>query len=131
MNSPEAVRVTDQEGIQGTIDTTAWPLDGSRAEVRVQIESGQQVLVPLKALIRQDEGHCYVPTALADLKRGRREGIDPRELPLVLPVIVEELGAQKRTLETGRVSIRKIVHEREELVDDRFSAMRSSSSTCP
>jgi hypothetical protein len=70
MNPRAAVRVTDQEGIQGTIDTAAWPLDGSRAEVLVQLESGQQVLVPLKALIRQDEGHYYAPMALADLERG-------------------------------------------------------------
>jgi len=117
MNPPAAVRVTDQEGVHGTIDTTAWPLDGSRAEVLVSLESGQQVLVPLKALIWQDEGRYYVPMALADLERGRRAGTDPREPPLVLPVIVEALDVQKRTVETGRVSIRKIVHEREELVD--------------
>lgn len=117
MNPPEAVRVTDQEGIQGIIDTTAWPLDGSRTEVLVQLESGQQVLVPLKALVRQEEGHYYVPMALADLERGHRAGSDPREPPLVLPVIVEALDVQKRAVETGRVRIRKIVHEREELVD--------------
>jgi hypothetical protein len=59
MNPPEAVRVTDQQGVHGTIDTTAWPLDGSRAEVLVQLENGQRVLVPLKALIRRDESHYY------------------------------------------------------------------------
>jgi uncharacterized protein (TIGR02271 family) len=117
MNPPAVVRVTDQEGVHGTIDTTAWPLDGSRAEVLVSLESGQQVLVPLKALIRQDEGRSYVSMALADLERGRRAGTDPLETPLVLPVIVEELDVQKRTVETGHVRIRKIVHEREELVD--------------
>jgi uncharacterized protein (TIGR02271 family) len=118
MNPPDAVRVTDQEGVHGTIDTAAWPLDGSRAEVLVQLESGQQVLLPLKALIRQDEGRYYVPMALTDLEHGRRAGTDPSEPPLMLPVIVEELEVQKRTVETGRVRIHKIVQERETLVDE-------------
>jgi uncharacterized protein (TIGR02271 family) len=34
-----------------------------------------------------------------------------------LPVIVEALAVQKRTVETGRVRIRKRVHEHEEIVD--------------
>jgi hypothetical protein len=69
MNPPVVVRVTDPQGVHGTIDTTAWPLDGSQAEVLVQLESGQQVLVPLKALIRQDEGRYYIPMTLAELNR--------------------------------------------------------------
>jgi hypothetical protein len=40
--------------------TTAWPLDGSRAEVLVALENGQQ-LVPLTPLIRQDEGRYLCP----------------------------------------------------------------------
>jgi uncharacterized protein (TIGR02271 family) len=118
MNPPATVRVTDPQGVHGTIDTTAWPLDGSRAEVLVQLEGGQQVLVPVQALIRQDEGRYYVPMALADLERRRRTGPDPREPPLVLPVIAEALDVQKRTVETGRVRIHKTVHEREALVDE-------------
>jgi uncharacterized protein (TIGR02271 family) len=117
MNPPTAVRVTDPEGVQGTIDTTAWPLDGSRAEVVVALESGRQVWVPLKALVRQDEGRYVVALALADLARLGRAAGDPREPPLVLPVIVEVLDVQKRTVETGRVRIRKRVQEHEEIVD--------------
>jgi uncharacterized protein (TIGR02271 family) len=117
MNPSEAVRVTDPQGVHGTIDTTAWPLDGSKAEVLVSLESGQQVLVPVQALIRQDEGRYYIPWALADLERGRRAGADPPEPPLVVPVIEEALDVQTRTVETGRVRITKVVHEREELVD--------------
>jgi uncharacterized protein (TIGR02271 family) len=117
MNPLAVVRVTDPEGVHGTIDTTAWPLDGSRAEVVVQLESGQQVRVPFEALIRQDEGLYSVPMGLADLERGRRAGTDSRGLPLVLPVIAEAFDVQKRIVESGRVRIRKIVHAREEIVD--------------
>jgi uncharacterized protein (TIGR02271 family) len=118
MNSPATVRVTDPQGVHGTIDTTAWPLDGSRAEVLVSLEGGQQVLVPFKALIRQDEGRYEVPMALADLERRRRAGTDPREPPLVLPVLAEALDVQTRTVETGRVRLHKTVQTREVLVDE-------------
>jgi uncharacterized protein (TIGR02271 family) len=115
MNPPTAVKVTDPQGVHGTIDTAAWPLDGSRAAVLVQLESGRQVLVPVHLLIREEEGRYSVPMALADLER--HAGADAREPPLVLPVIQETLAVETRPVETGRIRIRKIVHEREELVD--------------
>jgi uncharacterized protein (TIGR02271 family) len=116
MNPPATVRVTDPQGVHGTIDTTIWPLDGRRAEVLVSLESGQQVWVPVPLLIREEEGRYSVPMALADLER--RAGADPREPPLVLPVLAEALDVQTRTLETGRVRIHKTVHERQVLVDE-------------
>jgi uncharacterized protein (TIGR02271 family) len=116
MNPPAAVTVTDPQGVHGTIDTAAWPLDGSRAEVLVQLETGQQVLVPLQMLIREEEGRYAVPMALAELER--RAGADPREPPLVLPVLAEVLDVRTRTVETGRVRIHKTVHAREVLVDE-------------
>ena len=116
MNPPAAVTVTDPQGVHGTIDTAAWPLDGSRAEVLVSLESGQQVLVPLQMLIREEEGRYAVPMALAELER--RAGADPREPPLVLPVMAEVLDVQTRRVETGRVRIHKTVQAREVLVDE-------------
>ena len=116
MNPPAAVTVTDPQGVHGTIDTTAWPLDGRRAEVLVSLESGQQVLVPVHLLIREEEGRYAVPIALADLER--RAGADPSEPPLVLPVMAEALDVQTRRVETGRVRIHKTVQTREVLVDE-------------
>jgi uncharacterized protein (TIGR02271 family) len=116
MNPPAAVTVTDPQGVHGTIDTAAWPLDGSRAEVLVSLESGQQVLVPLQMLIREEEGRYAVPMTLAELER--RAGADPREPPLVLPVLAEVLDVQTRRVETGRVRIHKTVQAREVLVDE-------------
>ena len=37
---------------------------------------------------------------------------------LVVPVLVEELEVQKRVVETGKVRLTKVVHERETLVDE-------------
>jgi uncharacterized protein (TIGR02271 family) len=74
------------------------------------------VLVPVHILIREEEGRYAVPMALAELER--RAGADPREPPLVLPVIQEALDVRTRRVETGRVRITKVIHEREELVDE-------------
>ena len=116
MNPPAAVRVTDPQGVHGTIDTTAWPLDGSRAEVLVSLEGGRQVWVPVQMLILEAEGRYAIPMALAELEW--RAGAAPREPPLVLPVMVEELDVRTRRVETGRVRLHKTVHTREVLVDE-------------
>jgi uncharacterized protein (TIGR02271 family) len=116
MNPPAVVRVTDPQGVHGTIDTAAWPLDGRRAAVPVSLEGGRQVWVPVRLLSREAEGRYAVPMLLAELER--RAGAAPREPPLVLPVLAEALDVQTRRVETGRVRIHKAVHTREVLVDE-------------
>ncbi len=111
------VRVTAKDGVHGTLDTIAWPLDGSKAEVLVQLESGQQVLVPMEALIPQGEGHYALTMDLAALAQ-QHGGRASHQQPRVLPVIVEELEVQKRSRETGRVRITKRVHDQEVLIDE-------------
>jgi uncharacterized protein (TIGR02271 family) len=115
MNPPTVVRVTDPQGVQGTIDTAAWPLDSRRAEVPVSLEGGRQVWVPVQILTREADGRYAIPIALAELERA---GAVPREPPLVLPVLAEELDVQTRRVETGRVRLHKTVHTREVLVDE-------------
>jgi uncharacterized protein (TIGR02271 family) len=116
MNPPAIVQVTDPQGVHGTVDTTAWPLDGRRAEVPVSLEGGRQVWVPVQMLIPEAEGRYAIPTALAGLER--RAGADSPEPPLVLPVLEEVLDVQTRRVETGRVRLHKTVHTREVLVDE-------------
>ena len=115
MNPPTIVWMTDPQGVQGTIDTTAWPLDGRRAEVPVSLEGGRQVWVPVQMLIPEAEGRYSLPVALADLERA---GAAPPEPPLVLPVMAEVLDVQTGRVETGRVRIHKTVQAREVLVDE-------------
>ena len=118
MNPPAAVRVTDPQGVHGTIDATAWPLDGSRAEVLVQLENGPQLLVPLEVLVRQEDGSYRLTVDAAAFERRPRADAAPSEPPLVLPIMVEELDVQTRRVETGRVRLHKTVHTREVLVDE-------------
>jgi uncharacterized protein (TIGR02271 family) len=117
MNPSAVVRVTDPQGGHGTIDTTAWPVDGSRAEVLVQLEGGRQVLVPLELLVREEDGSYRLTVDTAAWEHPHGASADAREPPLVLPVIAETLTVDTRPVETGRIRIRKVVHEREELVD--------------
>ena len=116
MNPPAAVTVTDPQGVHGTIDTAAWPLDGRRAEVPVSLEGGRQVWVPVQMLI--PEARYAIPTVLAELERRPRADADRPEPPLVLPVLAEALDVQTRRVETGRVRLHKTVQTREVLVDE-------------
>jgi uncharacterized protein (TIGR02271 family) len=118
MNPPATVSVTDPQGVHGTIDTAAWPLDGRRAEVPVSLEGGRQVWVPVQMLVPEAEGRYSIPMALAELARRPRADADRPEPPLVVPVLAEVLDVQTRRVETGRVRLHKTVHTREVLVDE-------------
>jgi uncharacterized protein (TIGR02271 family) len=117
MTAPETVHVTSPGGLRGTINTATWPMDGSRAEVLVEIEGGAPVLVPLETLVRQEDGSYRLTFDPVALKRQDGTGYKLQEPPVVLPVIQEALDVQTTPVETGRVRIRKIVREREEVVD--------------
>jgi uncharacterized protein (TIGR02271 family) len=118
MAAPETVRVTGPGNLRGTIDTAAWPLDNSRAEVLVQLEGGAAALVPLDALVRQDDGSYHLSLDSAAFEQRKAAGgARASDSPLVLPVIEETLDVHTTPVEKGRVRIRKMVHEREELVD--------------
>jgi stress response protein YsnF len=98
------------------IDTAAWPLDSSRAEVLIQFEDGASMLVPLETLARQDDGSYRLTLESAMFER-RGAGGRVSGAPIVLPLIQETLEMHTTPVETGRVRIRKVVHEREETID--------------
>ena len=116
MASPEIVQVTGPGSLRGTIDTAAWPLDSCRAQVFVQLEDGTSLLVPREALVRQEDGSYHLILDPATLERRDASG-EVRDSPLVVPVLQEVLDVHTSPVETGRVRIRKIVHEHEEIVD--------------
>jgi uncharacterized protein (TIGR02271 family) len=91
--------------------------------------------VPVDELVLQNDGSFILPFSLSDLTRPheekRRKTNDNandetlvtsnrtrEEEQIVMPVIAETLDVQKRKVETGGVRIKKIVHEREEVVDE-------------
>ena len=116
MTLPGIVAVIGPGGLRGTIDTATWPLDGSRADVLVQFENAAPVLVPFGTLEQQHDGSYHLHLDPARLEH-RDMGSKPDEHVLVVPVIEETLDVGTQPVETGRIRLRKVVHEREVLVD--------------
>jgi len=118
MQIASASKVQDKDGVWGTVVSGASHLVSHTAQVVVQTESGQQFLVPTDLLVPQPDGSYALPRRLAELEHyGSEPGVH-QDKPLVVPVAVEELDVQKRTVETGTVRITKVVHEHETTVDE-------------
>jgi uncharacterized protein (TIGR02271 family) len=111
-------KVKDKDGAWGTVVPGSPHLPSNTAQVVVQLENGQQLLVPTDVLVQQPDGSYYLPLRLAELEHYGSEHSVHQDKPLVVPVLVEELEVQKRLVETGKVRITKVVHERETLVDE-------------
>ncbi|HVF54557.1 MAG TPA: DUF2382 domain-containing protein, partial [Pyrinomonadaceae bacterium] len=133
------VTVTDSEGLRGTLDTASQTPDAGSGQVLLHLETGQQVLVPAEELIPQTDGSYTLPFSLSEVltqarhdagqTRGGSDGSSSsrgeagassyrdRER-IVMPVVEEKLDVRKQRVEGGGVRIRKIVREREEIVDE-------------
>jgi uncharacterized protein (TIGR02271 family) len=109
--------VRGQDGWRGTVIPPAPHPWSDPAHVRVQLESGEQYLVPAAVVLPQPAGSVYVPLRVAELVAAPWE--EPVEtMYAVVPVRAEALEVQKRLVETGKVRMTKVVHERETLVDE-------------
>lgn len=115
-----SVVVTDFDGLRGTVEASEREIDRSQSEVLVHFENGQQLLVPTAQLIQRQDGSYFLPFSLAKPNtQGDTSTNEPEdEETLVVPVLAEQLDLQKRRVETGGVRVKKIVHEREEIVDE-------------
>jgi uncharacterized protein (TIGR02271 family) len=125
MNRNSQLHITDKNGVRGTIDVSAGPpFDGDGAQVLVRLEDGQAVVVPTGALVPRKEDGYFLPSSLIELERFDPDDMtipektQPRRELLVMPIIEEELSVERHEVETGRVRIRKVVREREEVVDE-------------
>ena len=117
MQSMNSVVVRGKDGWCGTVLPPASPPRSDSTHVRVQLESGEHYLVPAAVVIPQQDGSVYVPLRVAELVPAPRE--EPVEtIYAVVPVLAEELEVKTRVVETGKVRLTKIVHEREVHVDE-------------
>jgi uncharacterized protein (TIGR02271 family) len=117
MSATESSRVIGKDGLQGTIIRTEPAADGSATQALVQFADGQQAIMPLHTLVAQADGSYYAPISQADLNARQTTTMAAGET-VVLPVVAEELEVGKQTITTGVVRVRKLVHEREEMVDE-------------
>ena len=111
-------KVKDKDGVWGTVVSGSPHLCSHAAQVVVQTASGQQFLVPTAMFVPQPDGSYALPLRLAELEHAGSEHRVHQDEPVVVPVLVEELEVQKRPVETGKVRITKVVHERETVVDE-------------
>ena len=114
----DARKVQDTDGVWGTVVSGSPHLFSNATQVVVQTESGQQFVVPTALLVPQPDGSYALPRRLAELEHAGSEPRVHQDESRVVPVLVEELEVQKRVVETGKVRITKVVHERETLVDE-------------
>jgi len=114
MPDKDPVIVWDSTGLRGT--ATAPPMNGDEAasQVRITFEGNQSVLVPWHVLTLRPDGSYDLPFAVADLEARAAETTQTKT---VIPVIEEQVQVHKRAVETGKVHIKKVVHEQQETVD--------------
>jgi len=117
MSSVRSGVVRGQDGWCGTVIPPAPHTRSDPMHVRVQLESGEQCLVPAAVVLPQQDGSVSVPLRRAELMPAPRED-DAQPPHTVVPVLVEEIEIQKRVIETGTVRLTKVVHEQETLVDE-------------
>jgi uncharacterized protein (TIGR02271 family) len=118
MDLSSSRRVKDNNSVWGTLVPASPPLPSNAAQAVVQIESGQQILVPTDLLVQQSDGSYELPLCLAELAySSNTHRVDQGE-SIVVPVLVEALEVHKRLVETGKVRITKEVHAREIVVDE-------------
>lgn len=116
MNPSTPVRVVGKDGLRGTLETESGPPAGREGEVVLRLEDGRRVLVPRDALEKRSDGTCFLPLSLAELGAAK---VGPQTVEqLVVPLVEEQLEARKRQVETGRLRVRKVVHEHDELIDE-------------
>ena len=118
MQIMSASKVRDKDGVWGTVVSGSPPRVSHTAQVVVQTESGQQILVPTDLFVQQPDGTYALPLRLAELEHAGSEHRVHQDEPIVVPVLVEELEVQKQQVETGKVRITKVVHEHETVVDE-------------
>jgi uncharacterized protein (TIGR02271 family) len=118
MHAFNSAIVHDKDGWRGIVIPTPPQSPSSATHLLVQLDDGQRVIVPVNALRQQPDGSYYLPLSLATLEHAPGAPRAAPDKPLVVPVIAEELDVHKRVVETGKVRITKVVHERQACVDE-------------
>jgi len=117
MQSMNTAVVRGKDGWGGTVRLPASPTHSDPTHVRVQLESGEHYRVPAAVVLPQRDGSVYVPWRVAELGPAPRK--EPAEtLYAVGPVLAEEVEGETHVVETGKVRLTKVVHEREVPVDE-------------
>ena len=111
--------VNGEGGLHGFIERDPAQGSGEREAV-LTLDDGRRVLVPVDALVPQNDGSYYLPLGITELESAAAPRRGKGQEPVIIPVFEEVLDVQKRKVETGRVRVSKTVREREEVVDEPY-----------
>lgn len=114
MAESDRITVVDKGGSRGIVVGKLETQEGQPTDVIVELEQGDQVLVPWDMIITRGNEY-HLPARFTEMKRRTAEQVDERR---VFPIIAEKLTIGKRVRETGKVRVTKSVQEREETVDE-------------
>lgn len=119
--------VHGEGGLHGTVIDVSRLRSGAETRVEVRLDDGRLLILPAGALIHRDDGGYDLLLSRDDLDAATGpaaqrvgEGVqgETTEDAVVVPIVREEMKVRKRTVETGRVVVRKVVRERHEEVDE-------------
>jgi len=123
MSRQQQFRVTDRNGVKGTLLTTSRFLDDNPQRL-IRLDDGRELLVPKQLLRPQDDGSFLLTVPIADLmgdtpaRQVNPVQVKPVEDQVVLPVVQEELDIEKHTVESGRIRVNKRVETTESVIDE-------------
>jgi uncharacterized protein (TIGR02271 family) len=118
MQPLDSIIVYSKDGRCGTVVPGSQSTQHGASQLLVQLDNGQRLLVPVEHVIKQEDGHYYLPLSLMEIEQHFHHPGTHTDDMLVIPVIAEELDVQKRVVETGKVRVTKAVHEHETVVDE-------------
>jgi len=115
MESQKSLVVIDSTGRQGVVESGSLGSMARNAQVLIRFENMQPITVPVEMLALRTDGRYDLPLNAAELTAKANQ--DGKNQPMVFPIIEEEVVINKRQVETGKVRIKKVVQEKQELVD--------------
>lgn len=115
MTPSHPIRITGKDGLAGAVEAKSRRRISQDGSIAIQLDDGRRVVVPGKLLQQQSDGTYYLPLGLAELENGQEA---PGDNQKVIPLVEEELAVRKQPVEKGRTRIRKVVREREQVVDE-------------
>ncbi|MHB0857335.1 MAG: YsnF/AvaK domain-containing protein [Anaerolineae bacterium] len=114
MTQREIGTIVDQAGQRAKL-IEVQGANGQPARLLALTDRGQRIALSDDLIQRQDDGTRIVPFTFSELER-QSEGYGTEQV--VIPVVSEQLKVGRRTTETGRVRLTKLVHEEEQVIDE-------------
>ena len=110
MEKSESMVVRGEDGLRGTIETSLF-LGGSQPHVLVQLDDGQQILVPSHALLPQPDGsHYLLPSPIEPYGSLGAETAASGEalVTIALTIVPDEPDLTEYQIEVGQADITHI-----------------------